>query len=278
MKQFPKGGVIGKTARIFRWIAELKIPLYASHASFFIALSVFPALVLLLGLLRYTGLQVQTLIQMLEGLFPKALLPSVERLIVNTYKGTSGAVLSVSAITALWSASRGIHGVLTGLNAIYGVQEDRSSLRTRLLSVVYTFAFLLVLLLTLLLHVFGTEIVGMLSGQGSPVVELLKNLVDLRIFLPLVQTALFTAMFMVMPNRRNRLADSLPGALLASVGWLTFSDLYSWYVEHFAALSNIYGSVYAVALSLLWLYFCISIVFYGGALNHWLKDGNLNNR
>ena len=77
---------------------------------------------------------------------------------------------------------------------------------------------------------------------------------------------------MVLPNRRNRFADSLPGALLASIGWLVFSDLYSIYVEHFSNYANLYGSVYAVALSMLWLYCCISIVFYGGALNRYLMD------
>ena len=77
---------------------------------------------------------------------------------------------------------------------------------------------------------------------------------------------------MVLPNEKNRFSDSLPGALLASSGWLVFSDLYSIYVEHFAHLSNVYGSVYAVALSLLWLYFCMGILFYGGALNKLLTE------
>ena len=44
------------------------------------------------------------------------------------------------------------------------------------------------------------------------------------------------------------------------------------YVEHFAHLSNVYGSVYAVALSMLWLYCCVSIVFYGALLNRLLAD------
>ena len=93
----------------------------------------------------------------------------------------------------------------------------------------------------------------------------------MRFFLLLAaQTALFTTLYMVLPNRRNRFFDSLPGAMFASAGWLIFSDLYSLYVEHFSGYANIYGSVYAVALSMLWLYFCISIVFYGGVLNQYL--------
>ena len=44
------------------------------------------------------------------------------------------------------------------------------------------------------------------------------------------------------------------------------------YVELFAGYTNVYGSVYAVALSMLWLYCCLSILFYGGALNKLLME------
>lgn len=273
MRELPKGGFIGKTVHLIRALSEMKIAQHAAHASYFIVLAVFPTLVLLLGLLRYTGLDVQTLTEVLDGVIPSALMPSAEKLIVSTYRSTSGTIISISALTALWSASRGIHGLLTGLNSIYGVSEDRGYFYTRTVSVLYTFLFLLVLLLTLVLHVFGTTLVRWLPIESDPLLQFVMEVVDLRFFLLLgVQTVLFTAIFMVLPNRRNKLMDSLPGALLASIGWLVFSDLYSIYVEHFPSYANIYGSVYAVALSMLWLYCCISIVFYGGALNHYLMD------
>ena len=255
------------------YVFNLNIPGYASQASFFIALSVFPALVLLMSLVRYVGLEAETLTEILHGVLPTALMPSAQKLIMNTYQGTTKLVVSISAITALWSASRGIHGIVIGLNSIYGVQESRGYVATRMLSVVYTFVFLLVLLLTLVLHVFGTTILAWLPFEESPLFRFLEGVVDLRFFLLLfIQTALFCGMFMILPNKRNRFADSFPGAVFASIGWLVFSDIFSIYVEQFANLSVVYGSVYAVALSMLWLYSCMSIVFYGGALNHYLTD------
>lgn len=268
MKQPSKGGLIAKVLGIFRSIASLDIPVHAANACYFIILSVFPALVLLVSLLRYTPLDVIDLVQMLDGVIPAALLPEAEQLILNTYESTSKAVIGLSAVTALWSASRGIYGLLTGLNAVYGVSEDRGWLYTRSISVLYTFLFLLVLLLTLVLHVFGTTLLNMLSASPNPLLRFLTGVVDLRYFLLIfIQTVLFTAMFMVFPNKRNSLGNSLPGALLASIGWLVFSYLYSIYVEYFPSYANIYGSVYAVALIMLWLYFCVLIVFYGGLLN-----------
>ena len=273
MEKFEKGGLIGRVTGLIRHMTSMKIPVYASHASFFIVLAVFPTLVLLMSLLRYTGLGAQYMTQLLDGVLPQALLPAAEKLILSTYRSTTGTVVSLSAVTALWSASRGIHGLVTGLNSIYEVEEDRGYLPTRLLSVLYTFLFLLVLLLTLVLHVFGTTLLEVLPVSDSLLFTFLTEVVDLRFFLLLIiQTALFTAMFMALPNRRNRFMDSLPGALLASSGWLIFSDLYSIYVENFASLAVVYGSVYAVALSMLWLYCCVSILFYGGALNHYLTE------
>jgi len=262
-----------KIKRFTLYVFNLNIPGYASQASFFIALSVFPALVLLMSLVRYVGLEAESLTELLHGVLPTALMPAAQRLIMNTYQGTTKMVVSLSAITALWSASRGIHGIVVGLNSIYEVRESRGYVKTRLLSVVYTFVFLLVLVLTLVLHVFGTTILGLLPFGESPLFRFLEGVVDLRFFLLLfIQTALFCGMFMMLPNKRNRFADSFPGAVFASIGWLSFSDLFSIYVENFTELSVVYGSVYAVALSMLWLYCCMSIVFYGGALNHYLTD------
>ena len=253
MREYPKGGIIGRTVHLFRNIQSLQVPLHAANACYFIVLAVFPALLLLLSLLRYTPLEVEQLGEMLYGILPEALAVGAEELILLTWDNITGTVVGVSAVTALWSAGRGIYGVLTGLNAIYGVQEDRGYFHTRFLSTIYLFAFLLVMILTLGLHLF------------SMIPEALQFPV-LLIF----QTGFFTVMFSVLPAGQNKFSESFPGAVLAALGWQIFSDLYSVYVEHFANLSNIYGSVYAVALSMLWLYCCMAIVFCGGALNRYL--------
>ena len=262
--------IIEKAAALLRYLSGQKIGIHAAGAGYFIVLSIFPLLVLILALLRYTGLQVETLTDLLDGFLPDALMPAAKRLIVSTYQNTSGAVVSLSALTGLWSASRGVYGLLTGLNAIYQVPESRGYFYTRGISMFYTFLFLLMLLATLALNVFGTTLLQSLPVNNLTLLQFLWEIVDYRFLLMLLlQTGLFTAMS--LPNSRNTFRDSLPGALLSSVGWLIFSDLYSIYVENFSGYANVYGSVYAVALSMLWLYFCLSIVFYGGALNHYLK-------
>ena len=268
MKELPKGGFVGKAVKAGQAIASLNIPLRAGYGAYFLILSAFPALLLVLNSLRYTSLTVADLMAVLENVLPEALTESIQDLVMSTYRNSSSAVAGVSLLTLLWSSSKGVYGVLNGLNAVYGVEEDRGYVYTRGISVVYALLFLLVLVLTLVLHVFGNALMDLLYGIDNPVIIFLMDMIDLRgTFLLVVQILLFTAIYMVLPNRRNGFLASLPGAVFSAVGWTVFSWVYSIYVTHFTRISNIYGSVYSIAISMLWLYCCVSILFYGAALN-----------
>lgn len=257
--------------KLRREFSRLEIGVHGAMTGYFIILSVFPMLVLLLGLLRYTGLSVDALNGFLEGVIPGALIPSARKLVGSAYRNSSSLVVSLSALVALWSASRGIYALMRGLNNIYHRKEQRSWLRVRWLSMVYTSLFLAVILLTLVLGVFGTSLVRMLPV--SPFLVVLDRVVGLRFLVMfLLQTVLFSGMFMALPCGGNGFWESLPGAMLASFGWLLFSQLYSGYIRIFTGYSNVFGSVYAVAMSMLWLYVCLCIFFFGGAWNHWRKN------
>ena len=260
-----------------RWLSSVHIPHLAANTGYFIILSVFPALLLILSGLRFTGLPVDTLLEILGMVLPQALMGTAWELVYSVYENASGAVAGLSALTALWSSSRGVYGLLVGLNTIYGVSEDRGYFYTRAISILYTFAFEVVILLTLVLHVFGGTLTSFFQGIPNPAIQKLMNILDLRFGVLLVlQSLLFTLMFMIFPNRRNGFWESLPGGLFACIGWMLFSNLYSLYVTHFPSYANIYGSVYAIAISMLWLYCCLEIIFFGGALNRLLMNMTKN--
>ena len=260
-------------------IASMQIPVYAANACYFLAIALFPGLLLILASLRYTPLSATDLIRLLEGILPSALMGAAESLIVSTYYNSSGAVLGISAIAALWSASLGIHGLLTGLNNIYGVQEDRSWLYTRLISVGYTFVFLILVIVTLVFSVFGQTLAEQFWTVRHPLVQFFVDLIDWRsVWLLVIQIVIFALIYMVLPNKHNRFLRSLPGAVMAAVGWQGFSNVFSFYVENMLeGYTNIYGSVYMVAIGRLWIYCCMCILLFGGVLNRLLQPKYLDN-
>lgn len=271
MQLFSRDHWLGRGIRHFCRIRALHITTYAGYASYFIILSLFPTLVLILGLLRYTPLEPDHLMDLLEGFLPATLRVHAWSLIDAVYANTTRTVLSLSALAALWSAGKGIYGLMKGLNAVYEVGEHRGWLRTRLLCAVYMVLFLLVLMLTLVLHVFGNTLTDFLRHRGGNFAWVGEELRSLRYFLLVaLQTLLFTVMFMYLPGRNNRFWDSLPGALFGSLGWMTVSGLFGVYVEHASGYSHIFGPVYTLALAMLWLYICVNTLFFGGILNRWL--------
>lgn len=251
----------------------MNIPLHSAYTCFFLVLSLFPGLLLLLGILRYTSLEVKDLMDLAEGFLPDSLLPTVQSLITASYRHSSKTVVTISVLGTLYSASRGMFGVRNGLDAIYTPGKRHSYLRRRGICIVYNISFILVLLLTLVLYLAGTALLDYLWMTTSPAIMVLLQVVDLRALLLLImQTILFTLMYAWLPGQRNRLRSSFPGAVFAALGWMVSSQLFSVYVENFGQYANIYGSVYALALGMLWLYFCVSIFFYGAALNRYLTE------
>ena len=72
-----------KLKKLAAYLSAQQVPLYAANASFFLILSVFPVLVVLLALMRYTGLQVEIFTDLVSELVPGALMPMVNRLVLS---------------------------------------------------------------------------------------------------------------------------------------------------------------------------------------------------
>jgi membrane protein len=262
--------LLQKIRSIARFLKPMQIPLHSAYTCFFLILSLFPGLLLLLGLLRYTDLGPRELLGILEAVIPESLLPTAQALIENSYAHSSGTVVTVSVLGTVYSASRGMFGILAGLDAISPPPHQHGYLKRRGISILYNISFLLALLGFLVTYLGGLALLDFLWMTTDPFLMALLNRVDFGMILLLIlQTGLFTAMYALLPGRRSALRKCLPGAAMASVLWLVFSWLFSLYVEYFAAYTNIYGSIYALALGMLWLYFCISIFFYGAAWNQY---------
>ncbi len=137
----------------------------------------------------------------------------------------------------------------------------------------YTVGMLLALLLTLGLYVGGQALLTFLRGAAFLSRRYSNLSCSICIWCSLVLlTALFTGVFLALPDKRQRFVHVLPGAAGAACAWVIYSEIYSWYVNHIAKASALYGSLSVLLLMLLWLYACISILFYGALLNHLLFD------
>ena len=92
-------------------------------------------------------------------------------------------------------------------------------------------------------------------------------------FTIVILTLLFMIVYRFVPNRKTvSFGRQLPGALVAAVGWIAVSAGCSFYIGNFNNFSYIYGSLSGMMILLLWLHFCMSMVFYGAEVNYFLEN------
>ena len=182
-------------------------------------------------------------------------------------------VVPISALIALWSAGKGIQALTNGFNSIYQVQETRNFFVTRVRSVVYTLVFVIAIILTLILQVFGNSLQRELSSRFPVLDRLVTTIISMRVMISLFLLSLvFVMMYKFIPNRKATFRSQLPGAVLSAVCWSAFSFFFSLYVDFFSVTSNMYGSMTTIVLILLWMYFCMMFVMIGAQVNYYFEE------
>ena len=254
--------------RLFRSIArhviDDQIAVHAAQASFFVIISFVPFVSLLLGVI---GILLPDQPDALTDLIPGVAASSgfLDLILDDLRSAPAFSLLSISALTTLWTSSRGIAAIRYGLETVYET-DHRSYVKHQYRSIVATLVFIAVLVASVVVLLFGDLLSETFGETASQVFS------DLRtpLFLVLLTTYI-TAMYLSIARRStavsHRTVLHLPGAVLSAVGWGVYSFLYSLYIRYFPDASRIYGSLGAVCLLMVWVYFCMMILLFGAEFN-----------
>lgn len=248
--------LIFNVAKFMKECKEDKINAYAAQSAFFILLAIIPFLIVFLSLIQYTPITESMLLTLYEEGLPGYISPFFITITDEIYNRSFG-ITAVSAVVAIWSAAKGIHALTDGLNAVNDLEESRNWFVLRFWSVIYTVVFMVALVFTMIVMVFGNTI-RTLAIDYLPILRdlaiILSSFKGLLLFGVLV--VFFDVAFTVLPNKRINFVSQLPGAILCAFSWNGISFLLSVYINYFNGFS-MYGSLTTVALMMLWLYFCI---------------------
>ena len=253
-----------------------EITVYAAQASFFIVTAFFPFIMLLLTLIQcLPNVGKSDLLAVMVRIMPQMLHSLIVSIVDDLYIKSPGTILSVTALTALWSASKGMLGIERGLNRIYGDFKRRNYVFQRLLCSMYTLIFMLVCVMSLVLLIFGKNIERLLFRYLPILAPAARLIISLRaLFALAVFLFTFVGLYTIFPAKKQKPRQQLAGAVFTAVGWLIFSYAFSIYFTHFSNFSYMYGSLTAVVLLMLWLYICICILFIGAEINGFLEKSH----
>ncbi len=239
---------------------------FAASTAFFFFLSLVPMMILVCTILPYTSLTEENLVNLITEFTVDTLDPLISSVIADVYDKSVG-ILSIAAVTTLWSASKGILALTRGLNEVNGVEEHRNYFVLRVLASFYTFIMILILILSLAINVFGNVLLDIILSK-LPEIRIIFDLFMHFRFLAvwLILTILFTAIYTYVPDKKLNFRMQFPGALGAAVVWSVFSYFFSLYVERTDSFST-YGSLSIIVIIMLWLYFSMYILLIGAHCN-----------
>ena len=247
------------------------ISAYAALSTLYIVISFFPFAILLISLLNLlTPAGKEWLLHACDS-FPYTLQQFLSGILNELEAETAGTILPISVILGIWSASKGTYDLLLGLCTVYGTRKQMGRFRLRVTALLYTVALVTVMIIIPPLMLFGGRLYEWMRKM-LPVLPNNDAIIGIfRYFLGALVLILFSiSLFLLTAGGTASVRTELPGALCSTIGWIGYSLCYAYYIEH-APNFSIYGSLTAVVLLLLWLYFCMKLLFTGAMINLLLR-------
>lgn len=249
-------------------IKEDRVSAYAAQASFFLILSAFPFLILILTCIRFLPITDADLIQALQYLLPEEIQEQVISVVQEFISRSNNTILSVSIIFTIWSAAKGIMTISEGLNAVYRTNESRNYFVLRGLSMLHTLVVLAAILLLLVLFVFGNSLYDLIINKIGFLNNIATLIISLRVVIGFILLfIMFAAMYRELANHKITIKMAAPGALFSSVTWIAVSFGFSIYINYFGSYSKVYGSLAGLAIAMVWIYMMMNLLLWGGEIN-----------
>lgn len=243
----------------------------AASIAYYTVLSIFPFLLLVLGI---TGVfishfqlagQLASILNRILPMRPDFILQNLQ-VITKAY----GRVGFASFLLLLWSSAGVFLPIEKSLNRAWGVEKQRSWVRRRLLALEMALIFgLLTVVLSgfLGLNFYFQSWLQFLTEHHTGL--LLR--VGYRLLLSaagfLLTLAVFVVLFKRLPNRAMDWREVLPGALLTALLWQLARGLFYFLLRRFN-YHHVYGSIGAMVALMTWAYISSVVMLFGAQVSN----------
>ncbi len=237
-----------------------------------------PGLLFLWHLLGLFGTDPTTLHQMLVAL--KGFLPQdanvqeiIDTLVANiVVTGSTGRGVYIGIFFGIWLGTLFISTISHALSRTHGVQEDRNWWSKYIISFFLIFWFGITILFCFNAMVFGETLAGIAEVNFQLKIPLQAWVAFLN--LPLTAVALIIlalALYLLTPENYLTISEALPGAIFFSVGWITVTKLFQFYVTKYDRYNATYLALASIIVLLTWMYLTCLLLLLGGKLNAILR-------
>jgi membrane protein len=248
-----------------RDVLSFKSSLYGAATAYFALFSIFPLILLTIGIASF-WLDPQTTWQEILSRL-EFVVPALDDLLGNyldQMAASLGAITRLSAVALVWSASSIIYMFTRAMDDLWEGVMVRPAWRHRAVAIVVTLATAALLLLGSIAWGVVVPVVNSFVPDQiirvSPYLSVLSS--------GLLNVALFALLYYMLPNMRMQWTDVILGAIVAGLLWEVAKWAFLFFVTNYLTASNlVYGSMTTIIVFLTWAYISSLIFLFGGHLN-----------
>lgn len=232
----------------------------ANSISFSLFLSIFPAIIFLFTLLPlfsvvkdYTAM----LSEQLEGVIPKTAHDYIFSIIYDITSIKRDSLLSIGVLLALFFSSNGMLTLMSGFDKAYKhTFKPRHWMLSRLIAIGLTIVLSLLLIVSLIMLVVEDNVVDYLRNTYHIAESLLFSISVLNWIFALIMV--YTGISLIYtfgPSMHRRIPFINVGSVLATIFSLLTSLGFSYFINNFGRYNEIYGSIGALMVVMVWIQF-----------------------
>ena len=245
---------------------------HAAAMTYYILFAVFPLAFCISMLLGILHLPILSVYDDIGRFLPADVVTLINTFLLQMQESSSTSLLTVGVIFTLYFPLRAVNHMMDVMSLIYMGEEMRGRKKVRNLILLTVFLIILIpaqLLFTLL----GSNVLTELAENFPSAAATIQYLRRIR-FLPIgVSVVLFLlGVHKLSVPHKIRLKQLFPGAFLSGAAWFLYSIAFSYYVDHIANYSLIYGSFATVVVALIWLNISLMTLLIGAEYNRVLME------
>lgn len=242
----------------------------ASAIAFSFFMAIFPFLLFILNLIPYITIiddfQIEFLIFM-DSLLPPTTSETFEDIFLDIANNPRGGLLSFAFILSIFLMTNGVNAIFTGFEFSYHTHKNRSIIRQYIIAVGVSIIMALLLLITVIIWVYLTYAVDDLSELGVLFEKTITSqLLIYGVLVLLIYMAVATLYFFGTKEGRQTSFFS-PGALFTTVLMLITTFFFGLYIENFSSYNELYGSIGALLVLMVYIWLNSNILLLGFELN-----------
>ncbi len=256
-----------KIKYIFEKVKEDHVGEYAAECAYFTILSFIPFIIFFLTLIQFTNVDKESIFYCIRQIVPSTMQDMILGIIDEVYAKSVGTI-SIAAVVALWSASKGFYYLSKGLRKIYNTEKSKLTAIIRLEGLFYTLIFVIAIIIFLVIMVFGKRIHNLMVENFKTISLITGLILKIRWFILIIlMFFIFLMIYKFIPKHKMKFKTQILGALFSSLAWYITSWGFSIYIDVFQGFSNTYGSLTSIILVMMWVYVCMYIILFGGEIN-----------